>query len=345
MSALEKEDVQPQPVPPPVAMMQLTMGMWVAQIVSAVAQLGFADRMADGLQTADEIAFASGANPNATNRLLRAAANLGVVKETAPRHFVLTPLGATLRSNVPGSMRDFVIAETAPGHWLPWGRLADAIRTGRSQTQETLGASPWEYYAKNHEERLSFARAMSNLSALAAEDVVRVYDAGNSRTVVDVGGSQGVLLRGLLRNSNARGVLFDRPEVIEESRSVIAADPLADRIELVGGDFFAEVPKADLYVLKSVLHDWPDAKCVEILKTIRRAAEPDARVVIVEMLVPETPSPSPVLFLDLNMLVMLDGRERTAGEYGDLLRAAGFAIARVIPTEGMFGVIEAELSS
>ena len=344
MSALEKDDVQPQPVPPPVAMMQIMMGMWVAQIVSAIAQLGFADRMADGLQTADEIALASGANPQATNRLLRAAANLGVVHETAPRHFALTPLGETLRSNVPGSMRDFVMAETAPGHWLPWGRLGDAIRTGRSQTQETLGIPVWEYYAKNHDEGMSFARAMSNLSALVAEDVGRVYDAGDAKTIVDVGGSEGVLLRGLLRKSGARGILFDRPEIIEHSREVIAADPLADRIELAGGDFFAEVPKGDLYILKSVLHDWPDAKCIDILKTLRRAAAPNARLLVVEMLVPETPAPSPVLFLDLNMLVMLDGRERTAGEYGELLRAGGWAMERVIPTDGMFSVIEARVA-
>lgn len=340
MSALEKDEVQQQPVPPPVAMMQLMMGMWVAQIVGAIAQLGLADRMAEGKTSAEEIALASGTNPGATNRLLRAATNLGVVQETSPRHFVLTPLGETLRSNVPGSMRDLVIAETAPGHWLPWGRLADAIRTGHSQTQETLGMGAFEYYAKNHEEAFTFARGMSNLSALASEAVGRVYDIGDARTVVDVGGSEGVLLRALIRNSQARGILFDRPEIVEHSRAVIAADPLADRIELAGGDFFAEVPKGDLYVLKSILHDWPDAKCVEILKNIRRAAEPNARVVLVEMLVPETPSPSPVLFLDLNMLVMLDGRERTAGEYGDLLRAAGFAMERVIPTEGMFGVIE-----
>jgi hypothetical protein len=325
-------------------MMQMVMGMWVSQIVSAIAQLGFADRMAEGLQTADEIALAAGASPQATHRLLRAATNLGVVQETAPRHFALTPLGETLRSNVPGSMRDFVIAETAPGHWLPWGRLGDAIRTGRSQSQQTLGIPIWEYYAKNPDEAASFAGAMSNLSAQVSAQVGQVYDAGEAKTIVDVGGSEGVLLRGLLQKSNARGILFDRPEIIEHSRSVIAADPLASRIELVAGDFFAEVPKGDLYILKSILHDWPDGKCVEILKTIRRAAPPDARVIIVEMLIPETPSPSPVLFLDLNMLVMLDGRERTAGEYGDLLRAGGWAVERVIPTEGMFSVVEARVA-
>jgi hypothetical protein len=320
--------------PPQVAMLQMMMGMWVSQIVSATAQLRIPDLIAAGTTNVDDLAREANANAGALQRLLRAAATLGVVAETAPRTFALTPLGETLRSDVRGTLRDLVIAETAPGHWLPWGRLAESVREGRSLSSETLGIPVWEYYANHQEEGLSFARGMGNLSAMVSEEVAAVYQVGDAKTIVDVGGSQGALLRGVLRNApSARGILFDRPEVI----ATATAD---DRIELIAGDFFTNVPKgADVYLLKSILHDWPDEKCVEILKVIHRDAAPNARLVLVEMLL--TNAPGPVTFMDLNMLVMLDGRERTADEYGAMLRPAGFAVERVVPTPGLFGVIEA----
>lgn len=331
-----------QPAPPPRAvMLQMMMGMWAAQIVSATAELRLPDLVAEGVTSADELARKAGADPGATYRLLRAAAALGVFAESTPKSFALTPLGETLRTDVPGSLRDIIIAETAPGHWLPWGRLADAVRGGRSVATETLGATPWEYYAQHHAEGLSFARGMSNLSAMVSEDVAAVYTAAGAQTIVDVGGSQGVLLRGLLRGvPTARGILFDRAEVIADARAVIDADPMRDRIDVVAGDFFTSVPAgADMYALKSILHDWPDEKCIDILKVVHRNAAPGARVLIVEMLLSATPSP--VNFMDLNMLVMLDGRERSAEEYGAMLREAGFVTERVVATRGLFSVIEA----
>jgi hypothetical protein len=320
--------------PPQAAMFQMMMGMWVSQIVSAIAELRVPDLIAGGITNVDDLAHEAKADAGALQRLLRAAATLGVVAETAPKTFALTPLGETLRSDVRGSLRDLVIAETAPGHWLPWGRLAETVRAGRSLSSETLGIPVWEYYAAHQEEGLSFARGMGNLSTMVSEEVAAVYNVGDAKTVVDVGGSQGGLLRGVLRNApSARGILFDRPEVI-------ATASAADRTELVSGDFFTSVPKdADVYLLKSILHDWPDEKCVEILKVIHRDAAPNARLVVVEMLLTNTPGP--VNFMDLNMLVMLDGRERSADEYGALLEQAGFKTERVIATHGLFGVIEA----
>jgi hypothetical protein len=329
--------------PPHVIVMQMLTGMWVAQIMSAVAQLGVADLIASGTRAVSQLAEECGANTGALLRLLRAAATLGFVVETAPAEFALTPLGQTLRAGTPGSMRDFVIAETAPGHWLPWGRLADAVRRGGSMATETLGIDPWEYYARNAEEGRSFARAMSNLSAIASVDVARVYDPGDVKRIVDVGGSEGVLLRAILgRAPNARGVLFDREDVIEGARRAVAASGLGERIDLVSGDFFGEIPGgADIYLLKSILHDWPDDKCEEIVKSVHRAAPQGSRIVLVEMLLPDTPQPSPVTLMDMNMLVMLGGRERTAGEYTALLGRCGYEVERVIPTGGMFGVVEA----
>ncbi|HKS21354.1 MAG TPA: methyltransferase [Thermoanaerobaculia bacterium] len=331
--------------PPHVAVMQMVMGVWVAQIASAVAQLGVADNIAKGKVSVDELAAECSANPEALYRLLRAAATIGLCAETAPRHFALTPIGDALRSDAPHSMRDFLVAETAPGHWLPWGRLADAIRRGGPMTEEVLGESAWDYYASHIDEAKCFARGMSNLSTIASEDVARVYEPGDVKRIVDVGGSEGVLLRGLLaRVPGARGVLFDRPEIIDAAKGAIASSGMADRIEIVGGDFLSEVPDgADLYVLKSILHDWPDAQCETIVRNVHRAAAPDSRLLVVEMTMPDGPAgaPSPVPLMDMNMLVMLGGRERTASEFGALLARCGYMVERVIPTPGPFSVIEA----
>lgn len=323
------------PPPPQAVMLQMLMGMWTAQIISAVAQLGVPDRLEAGVTSIDDLARECGADAVALRRLLRAAATLGVVAENGGG-FALTPLGQTLRSNAPGSLRDFVIAETAPGHWLPWGRLADAVRRGDSVVSDVLGVSnAWEYYAQHDEERMRFAGGMSNLSALVSQDVARVYEPGEAKVIVDVGGSEGMLLRGLLaRAPDARGILFDRADVANNVKPI-------DRVEIVAGDFFESAPSGgDLYLLKSILHDWPDDRCEDILRTVHRAAPAGARLVVVEMLLPEE-GPSPVTFMDMNMLVMLGGRERTGGEYTALLARCGWNVERILPTAGLFSVIEA----
>lgn len=340
----DMETQQPQGPPPPIQVLQMLMGLWVSQIVAATAKFGAADAIARGITSSDEIAREVDANPETLYRLLRAAAGCGLLVESSPRHFGLTPLGDCLRTDVPGSLRDFVIAECAPGHWLPWGRLYDAVKTGRSLASDILGMNVWEYYAKNHDEALSFARGMGNLSAMVSQDVARVYDASAFKSIVDVGGSQGVLLRGLLaHNPNARGVIFDLPEVIADAKTAFAND---ERIELVGGDFFGTIPSGgDLYLLKSILHDWPDERCAAILRNIHAAAKPGAKLLVVEMLLPDHPEPTPVAFMDLNMLVMLNGRERTAADLSKLIGDNGFRVTRVIPTGGMFSLIEAERAS
>jgi hypothetical protein len=332
--------------PPPAQVLQMMMGMWVSQILAVAARFGVADLIAAGTTSSDAIAASCEADAAAMYRLLRAGAAVGLFVEEGGRTFGLTPLGECIRSGVPGSVRDLVVAESAPGHWLPWGRLYDAVRVGASVAPETLGMNTWEYYAANPDEAAWFARGMGNLSAMVSQDVARLYDASDRKTIVDVGGSQGVLLASLMRQSDAaRGVLFDRPEVIGQARAAVAESGLADRIELASGDFFAAVPAgADLYVLKSILHDWPDDDCRSILRNVRTAAAPGAKVLIVEMLVPDDPQPSPVALMDLNMLVMLNGRERTRAEFERLLGDAGFSLARVLPTGGMFSMLEAVLA-
>lgn len=330
-------------VPPPVAMMGLITGYWVSQAVGVVALLGVADQLGEGPRGSDELARAVGADPQALYRVLRLLASLGVFAEVAPDSFALTPLGETLRSDAPGSVRNFAITETAPGHWLPWGRLHESVRSGRPMAREALGMELFDWYAQNPEEAGFFNAAMGNLSALAASELVRVYDFSAVRTVADVGGAHGVLLTAVLRaNPAARGILFDLPHVIATAGDAVAAEGLSQRCELVSGDFFEAVPEgADLHLLKQIVHDWDDERATRLLQNCHRALSPAGKLLLVEMVIPPKNQPSPAQAMDLNMMVLLGGRERTEEDYQRLFQAAGFRLERVIPTHSPFSVIEA----
>lgn len=333
--------MNPSELPPPLQVLQMMMGHWVGQILGTVAELGIADVLAKGPCDADAIAAAVKSNPDATHRMLRAAASVGILHQDGKR-FALTPLGDCLRSDSPFGLRDLVVAELAPGHWLPWGRLRDAVMTGQPQAKAALGVEPWTYYAKNPTEGAWFARGMGNLSKMAAIDVTSVHDFSAHATICDVGGSQGALIAEVLRRSpKSRGVIFDRPDVVAEAATAVKAYGLGDRLTTQGGDFFESVPAADAYLLKHILHDWDDARATAILKTVGRAAKPGATVYLVEMLLGDSPMATPVNLMDLNMLVMLGGRERTRDELGALLNAAGFTLQKVIPTVGLFAVLVA----
>ena len=330
-------------LPPPAVMMGLISGYWVSQAVGVVAQLGVADQLEHAPRSSDELARAVGAEPQALYRVLRLLASLDVFAEVAPRTFGLTPLGETLRSDAPDSVRNFAITETAPGHWLPWGRLHDSVRTGRPMTYETLGMSLFEWYAQNPDEAGYFSAAMGNLSALAADELVRVYDCSTVRTVADIGGAHGVLLAAVLRaNPAARGILFDLPHVIATAGETIEAQGLSERCELVSGDFFDTVPAgADLHLLKQIIHDWDDDQATRLLRSCHRALAPDGKLLLVEMVIPPDNRPSPAQAMDINMLAVAGGRERTEDEYRQLFQAAGFRLERIIPTHSPFSVIEA----
>jgi SAM-dependent methyltransferase len=323
----------PAGAPPAAQLIQMVLSYQVTQIVSTVAQLGLADRLTTGPRSSAELARATGADPDGLLRLLRAATTVGLIIECEADWFALTPVGACLATNAqPASLRDFAMALAAPGHWLPCGRLFDAVMTGRSTTTAALGTGIWDYYQEHPEEDATFARAMGNLSASISLEVAACYDVTPFTRIVDVGGSQGGLLATLLEAApQATGVLFDRPEVIAKARPVISARGLAERVELVGGDFFTEVPPGgDLYVLKSVLHDWDDAHALRILANCHRAARPGSTLLLVEGIVPTEPGPSPLHLRNLLMLVQLGGRERTCEQHRALVEAAGYRLEQVI---------------
>lgn len=323
--------------------MGLITGYWISQAVGTVALLGVADHLTDGPRTSDELARVVGANPQALYRVLRLLASIGVFARVAPDSFELTPLGETLRTGAPDSVRNFAVTETAPGHWLPWGRLSESVQSGQPMARAALGSELFDWYAQNPEEAAYFNAAMGDLSALVASELVRVYDVSAVQTVVDVGGAHGVLLAAVLRaNPDARGVLFDLPHVIATAEDAIAAEGSTARCDLVSGDFFEAVPEGgDLHVLKQIIHDWDDERATRLLQCCHQALATGGTLLLVEMVIPADNRPSPAQAMDLNMLVLLSGRERTEAEYRRLLQEAGFRLERVIPTHSPFSVIGA----
>ena len=322
-------------------MMGMLTGFFLTQIAAAVATYSIADHLAEGSATADEIATREGIDPEPTFRLLRACASLGLVTSDGTR-FIATPLLGTLRSDVPGSLHSLAIAWAAPGHWQSWGRFATALRTNAPQTISTLGASIWDYYKEHPEEGSTFTQAMHGFTSGLVEEVVREIDTSDVKVAADIGGASGTLVHGLMAaNPRLNGIVVDLPDVVGSAETAARELGLSNRSTAFPSSFFEYVPSADLYLLKHVLHDWNDDEAVLILKRCRESIRPGGRVVVIEMLLGEMGEPAFGPLMDLNMLVMLTGRERTWEEYRALIEVAGFHVTKVTPIRPPMIVIEA----
>ncbi|MFN2562889.1 MAG: methyltransferase [Jatrophihabitans sp.] len=321
----------------------VVLGFWSSQIAGTLARLEIPDQVADGPRSGDELATATGCLPAALLRLLRAATTVGILTEQPGRRFALTEMGAALRTDVPGSLAGLARAITASAHWLPWGRLDDAIRTGRSTAQEALAAPFFDYLAGRPRECADFAAAMEDLSTMIAAAVVDRLDLTGARDIVDVGGGTGTLLTALLaRHPELQGAVLERPEVVDRARAHIHERGLDERCAVAAGDFFTAVPEADVLVLKLILHDWDDEHATAILRACAAGLRPDGRLILIEAVVPDDPSAVPLLpLLDVNMLVVLGGHERTAAEFTALLAGAGLRLDRITETGSHGQIIEA----
>ncbi len=325
---------------------QMIKGYWVSQIVGTLAQLEIADHLAHGPLNYDVLASGIGCDPNATYRLLRASADVGLVAVLSDGRFHLTPLGELLRSNVPGSMRSPAIALTAPGHWLPWGRLAEAVRHGERQTVAALGHELFDYYAANPSEGSAFTGTMANHSDAIAKEVARTLDTSAVTHVVDIGGASGTIIGALLEaNAGLLGTILERADVVPRAEAALAQRGLSSRCRVIEGDFFNIVPEADLYILKSIVHDWDDQQSIKILSNCARALRPNGRVMLIEWVVTEHGKPGAAALSDLNMLVLLPGRERTANQFGRLFRASGLRLDRITGIASSLQLIEASLEA
>lgn len=319
----------------------LMSGYRVTQLLAVIARLGVPDQLAAGPRPAREVAEATGANPDALYRVLRGLAAIGVFTEVAPGVFGLTPLASLLRSDHPLSMRA-IIMYNALEPYEAWTDLEYSVRTGETAFERHFGMPHFAYMAQHPEDSALFNQTMSENSRRSNANVESAYDYGSATTIVDIGGGHGALLAAILRaNPTVRGVLFDQPHVVEGALSTLEAAGVADRCERAGGDFFtSDYPAGDLYTLRQVIHDWDDERAVAILRGCARAMPAHGRVLLIEVPIGTGADSTTGIFLDLQMLVMNGGRQRTEEEYRQLYAAAGLRLTRVIPTASDFALIE-----
>jgi hypothetical protein len=278
--------------------------------------------------TSAEIAEREGSDPSTTFRLMRAAASIGLLAY-ADGTFTVTELGSLLRAGTPGSLRDMALVMGAPLHWQTWGHMPEAVRQGRNQLSAAFGlpadATPFEYFAAHPDEGALFAAAMSNATDMIIDDVATMIDLTGVSRAIDVGGANGALVLAMMRSKpDLHGIVLDRPNVVPGAEQAARDAGLSDRFTALGGDFFAEVPGADLYLLKMILHDWNDEDCVRILGNCRASAKPGTRAIVVETLVEPVGQPGFGALLDLNMLAATNGQERDLAEFDALYAKAGW---------------------
>jgi hypothetical protein len=323
-------------------LLRMTNAYQVSQAIHVAATLGIADLLEDGPKSADELSQATNTHAPTLYRLLRALASVGVFAEEPDGQFGSTPLAEYLRTNAPRSLRAWAMLIGQQYGWTSWGHLLHSVRTGEPAFPDLYGTSAWEYRAAHHEEDAVFNAAMTALSGGVVEAIVQSYDFSGIGVLMDVGGGEGVLLAAILEaNPALRGVLFDQPHVLTGANELLERTGVADRCELVSGSFFEAVPSgADAHLLKSVVHDWDDTATVEILRACRSTIADTGRLLVVEPIIRPGNEPDPAKFMDLNMLVMLGGRERTPDDFELLYAEAGFRLSDIIRTGSPYNIIE-----
>ena len=340
--AIDKEQLTQTPAP--VQMLQIISGFWISRAVYVIAKLGIPDLLESGPKTAAELASATNTHAPSLFRILRALVSVGVLSSDENGRFAQTPLSETLVTDEPGSLRWFAVSELGQEHYPAWGNLMHSVKTGEIAFDNFFGVDIWKYFQQNPDDAAVFNNSMTSVTAHTNEAITSLYDFSQFGTIVDVGGGHGGLITSILeKNPEVKGVLFDAAEVIEGARPKIEAAGLSDRLETVAGDFFKSVPEGgDAYVMKWIIHDWDDEKSNTILKNIRTQMQPNSKLILVDCVVPETDEPHFSKFIDLNMLVMTGGKERTEKEFAQILEAAGFKLLRVIKTDVPHSIVEAE---
>ena len=306
------------------------------------AKLGIADLLKDGPKLIDELADSTGANARNLYRVLRALSSRGIFAETGDGRFDLTPLAEPLQTVVPDSLSGWAIISGGEWH-RAWGDLLNNVMTGETALDKAFGMGYWEYLAQNPEADEAFNQAMTDSNAMVLAAVMAAYNFDEIETIVDIGGGQGSLIAAILNAyPTIRGVLSDQPNMIASAGSKLQQEGVAGRCDLVGGDFFQDIPEnGDAYVLQRIIHDWDDEHAIAILKSCRRAMAGDAKLLLVESVVPAGNEPSNSKLSDIMMMVLLDGVDRTETEFRTLLDAAGFNLTRAILTQSPMSILEA----
>jgi O-methyltransferase domain/Dimerisation domain len=329
--------------PAPAVMAELIMAAWLAQTITVAADLRIADALKEKPLGLDQLAARVGANPDALGRLLRALISRGVFRQRRDGRYELTPLASTLRWDAGDSMAALARLTGSPEVREHWSHCIDAVRTGESVIPKLRGMEGFDWAASQPELSDIINQAMTNFSELAVDALTAAYDFANYRTIVDVAGGHGRLLAGILAATpSATGVLFDLPHVVARAEPLLCKHRVAERVRILEGSFFDAVPEGgDLYVLKNIIHDWPDDKAQQILKTLRAATRAGTTVVLIECVIPPHDRDFLAKWMDLEMLVENAGRERTGAEYRDLLQQTGFHMTRIVSTASPFSIVEA----
>lgn len=324
-------------------MVDLIFGYRATQLVALAARLEIAERLADGPRSAEELARATGTHSEALYRALRALASLDVFEELDGRRFALTPLGERLQAAHPASVRPQALFAGSEAY-RAWAELPYSVATGETAFDHLYGMSHFAWLAEHPAENAIFNQIMTSGSAQNADAVVAAYDFSAGGTVVDVAGGQGMLLATILRaNTALRGVLFDQPHVVASAEQTLRGAGVAERCEIVSGDFFERVPPGgDFYTLRQIIHDWDDERAIAILRNCAQALGPRSKVLVIELVMPDGPGAGRAAFLDMQMLMMTGGHERTATEFERLFSAAGLRLTRIIPTQAGASIVEGE---
>jgi len=324
----------------------LITGHYLSRAVYVAAKLGIADLLKDGPRNSADLAAATHSQAAPLNRLMRLLASAGVFAETEAGCFRLTPIGECLRSDVTGSLRAQAVLFAGPHQQRAWSRLLDIVQTGKHPTSHAF----FPFLTKHPEEAAIFNAAMAEKAESVIGAFITAYDCSRFSTIVELGGGYGSLLRAILKtNPGQRGVLFDLPAVADRAREFVRSDGLADRCQVISGDFFGVLPRdGDAYILKSVIHDWDDGQSTAILRNVAQSMAVDGTVVVVEMVVPPQSGDAwseVIAASDLNMLVNTGGHERSEMEYQRLFEAAGLELTRIIPTATPWSVVEGKRRS
>ncbi|MBT2208913.1 MULTISPECIES: methyltransferase [Actinomadura] len=314
------------------AMWDFHSGLRMGFMLSAIAEIGVADHLADGPLSADELAARTGSHADSLYRVLRAMASKGVFTEVSRRTFGLTPLADILRSDSPGSMRDVFRLQGKDFMRNSYAEIGYCIRTGKPAFDYVNGEEMFAYLAKHPEMNKLFSGAMGNAAGDTQQAAIAAYDLTGVRKLVDIGGAHGHLMSAILsKYPEMRGVVFDQPHVVPGAEKVLTEAGVFDRAELVGGSYLREVPAGgDVYTISHVLHQLSDNDAITILTNIRKVMAPGARVLIIDPLIPEGDAPHPGKFMDITMMALSEGRDRTEFEFVEVFEKAGLRLSETV---------------
>ena len=325
----------------PEQMARMITGYWISQAIYAAAKFGIADLLKDGPRHIEVLADLTSTNGDALYRLLRALASVGIFSEGPPRAFSLTPLAELLRSDVAGSQRSLALM-TGGQQFQAWGHIGHSIQTGKTAFEHLHGKPLFEFLAAHPAMAGVFDEAMTSIHGRETAAILDAYDFSGIEVLADIGGGNGSNLTEILtRYPSMKGILFDLPHVVERARTLVETSGVSDRCQLIGGDFFVSAPAgAAAYLLRHIIHDWDDEKSATILRNCRAAMPPRGKLLVVETVIPPGNAPFAGKLLDLAMLLIPGGKERTADEYQTLYEQAGFELSRIVPSNLEVSVVE-----